>query len=176
MAKRSDVKATEIRVPHSQEEAEVLLGQIGSLQRKLTKEETAMNDQIAEIKTKYQKKAETITESILSAFKRLHAWAEVHKHELLKGKKKSAELSTGQVRWRKTPPKVNVKKTESAIQELKDAGLGRFIKTTEVIDKGAILKDQKAVEKLTQISVTQRNEFVAKPHDTNIEKVAKSKE
>jgi len=176
MAARQKVKADAIQLPATKEEAEVLLGQIGSLQRRITESETVMNDQIAAVKDRYQKKAGQFSEVIGESFKRLHAWAEAHKHELLPGKKKSAELSTGVVSWRKTPPKVNVKNTEAAIEELKAAGLGRFVKTTEVIDKEAILAEIKSVELLEQISVSQRTEFVAKPHDTNIEKVAKSKD
>lgn len=175
MAARSRIKADEIPLPNNQEEAEVLLGQIGSLQRRLTENETVMNEKLAAIKSRYNKTAESFSEVIGQSFKRLHGWAEANKSSLLKGKKKSAELSTGRVSWRKTPPRVNVKNTEEAIAELKQNGLKRFVRSVEVIDKEAILADREAVADLDLISVSQRTEFVAKPHDTDIEQVAKIK-
>ena len=173
---RPKVKANAVQIPGTQEEAEVILGQIGNLQRKLTFVETAMNDKLAAVQSRYKKQAEQIIEEINAAFKRLHGWAEAHKNSLLRGKRKSADISTGRLSWRKTPPKVNVKNTEDAIKELKRRKLKRFIKTTEVIDKEAILADPGAIKGLENLSVTHRTEFVAKPHDSDIEKVTKAKE
>ncbi|GJM12766.1 MAG: host-nuclease inhibitor protein Gam [Pseudohongiella sp.] len=176
MAARSRVKADSMQVPKTQEEAEVILGQIGALQRKLTGEEVTMNNQLAAVKDRYKKKAEQISKDITEAFKRLQSWAEANRDELLPGKRKTANLSTGRLSWRKTPPKVNVKNTDDAIEELRDAGYTWALKTVTVIDKEAILAKPEIAEVLANISISQRTEFVAKPHDTDIEKVAKARD
>lgn len=175
MAARTRVKADAIQIPRNQEEAELLLGQIGGVQRKLTENEVSMNSQLSAVKDRYKKRADELKGVIEGAFKRLHAWAEANKATLLPSNKKTAEMSTGRVSWRRTPPKVTVKNTEKALAELKEKGLHRFIRTVEELDKEAIIADRDAAKDLEFITVGQKTEFVAKPHDTNIETVGKAR-
>ena len=164
------IKATAIDVPKTQAEAELLLLVIGRAQREVKKIERDMNEHMAEIKDDFEKAAQPHNNAIVEKFQALHTWAEAHRDDLLIDKSKTAKLSSGELRWRWTPKKVTVKKVEDVISRLKRLKLNQFIRTKEEIDKEAILGDEKAIEDVKGLSVSQKEEFVAIPFETNIER------
>jgi phage host-nuclease inhibitor protein Gam len=166
------IKATAFPiVPATREQAEEALLNIGALQREITKIEAQMNDELAAVKAEYEKHAQTLNADIETYFQGLHIWAEANRHLLLKGKSKTAKLATGELLWRTTPPSVSLPKNqEPVVQALLRADLGRLVRTRQEVDKQAVLDDPKAVKGISGIKIKQREEFVAKPFESQIER------
>lgn len=172
MAKKS-MKAAAIAVPATQAEAERLLADIGRAQRRIVTIEARMNDLLVSVKDEHEKLAQPLNEEIETKFQALHAWAEAHRGELLKGKSKTAQLSTGELQWRTTPPAVRFKKgvkVETVIEQLKAARLFTLVRTVEEVNKELILVDPEMVMDIPSIEIKQREEFVAKPFESQIER------
>lgn len=170
--KRMKTKAAPIAIPRDQAQAEQLLGDIGHLQRQVARIEHNMNDALASVKDKFEKAAQPLNDQIETKFQALHIWAEANREDLLKGRSKTAKLSTGEIQWRTTPPAVKIPKkiTEAVIANLKTIGLGDLVRTKEEINKEAILADPKRVDGVRGITIDQHEEFVAKPFESEIEK------
>jgi phage host-nuclease inhibitor protein Gam len=169
------IKATAFPiVPATREQAEEALLNIGVLQREITKIEAEMNDQLTAVKAKYEKQAQPLNADIEKYFQGLHIWAEANRHLLLKGKSKTAKLATGELLWRTTPPSVSLprkpKALEAVIEELKRADLGHLVRVKEEVNKEAVLDDPEAVKGIAGIKIKQREEFVAKPFESQIER------
>ncbi len=170
MRKPTRIKAAAIEAPTNQTEAEQLLAEIGTLQRKVTVIETRMNERLADIKDRFEKEASPLNDVITTKFQALHAWAEANKHDLLKGKSKTAKLSSGELSWRTSPPSVRVTGAETVIRNLKSLGLGDLVRTKEEVNKEAILNDPERIEGVKGITISQKEEFVAKPFESQIER------
>lgn len=172
MSKKS-MKAVAIAVPSSQAEAEQLLADIGRLQRQVVKTEAEMNDVLISIKDKFEKLAQPLNEQIETKFQALHFWAEANRHELLKGKLKTVRLSTGELLWRNTPPAVKFKKgvkVDAIVAALKAAKLNDLVRVVEEVNKEAILAEPDRVKGIAVIEIKSREEFVAKPFESQIER------
>jgi len=167
------MKTVAVAVPASQAEAEQALADIGRLQRQVVKTEAEMNDVLLGIRDKFEKLAQPLNEQIEAKFQSLHIWAEAHRGELLKGKLKTVRLSTGELLWRNTPPAVKFKKgikADAVVAMLEAAKLYDLVRTVKEVNKEAVLADPKRVEKIAAIEIKSREEFVAKPFESQIER------
>lgn len=169
MTAKSRIKTTAFPVPRSQIEAEQLLGDIGQLQRQVARIEQDMNDKLSGIKQTFEEKAQPLNQEIEAKFKALHAWGEANREELLTGRLKTVKLTTGEISWRMTPPKVLIRTQQVVMETLKRLGMGDLIRTKEEINKEAILADPERVAGIKGIQITQAEEFVAKPFESEIE-------
>lgn len=160
-------------VPQNREEARDYMRRIGHHQNERKRIEATMNEQIQKIRDKYQELAAPHAEQITELSTGLHVWAEANRAELTNnGKRKSADLGAGEVQWRNTPPKVLLRNISGVIESLKSLGLDRFVRTKDEVNKDAILADPGAVEGIAGISITQGEDFVIKPHESELEAVA----
>ncbi len=175
MAKRNRIKTDTLAVPATQDEAEIILQEIGDLQREVSRIEAAMNDELSVIKGRYEELAKPVNSAIETKFTALHAWAEAHRGELLAKGGKTAKLATGDVAWRTTPPSVTVRQPAVVIETLKRLGLKRFVRTKEEVNKEAILSEPEAVKGVAGITISQKEEFVAKPFSSEIERAEPAK-
>jgi len=171
VSKPKPMKTDALAVPSSREEAEQLLADIGRLQRQVTTVESGMNDRLSKVKAEYELKAKPLNDEISDKFRALHVWAEANRHDLLKGRAKTAKLATGEVSWRITPPSVRITGVKVVIERLKQLGLHQMLRSKEEPNKEAILAAPDKVEGVKGISITQREEFVAKPFESQIERV-----
>lgn len=173
-AKKKQIKAVSFPMPATQQEAEHLLATIGRLQSRVTKLGLDQEARQLAIAESFAESVNEINAEIEGAFQAVHAWAEAHKGELLKGDSKTAKLSTGELSWRLTPPAVKLTNVEKVLAQFKAKKLKNFIRVKFEVDKEAILKagqgelDERGI---TGIKVTQAEEFVAKPYSTEIERV-----
>lgn len=71
-----------------------------------------------------------------------------------------------------TPPKVVVRAVENVLDYLRMAGLNRFIRSKEEVNKDAILAEPEAVADIKGISISQREEFIVVPFETALESVS----
>ncbi len=71
-----------------------------------------------------------------------------------------------------TPPKVFIRAIENVLDYLRMAGLNRFIRVKEEVNKDAILAEPEVVANIKGISITQREEFIVIPFETALESVS----
>lgn len=176
MTRKKQIKTQALPVPATQPEAERLLSRIGELQGRVTRLELDQQARIQAINESFGESVAAVNEEITATFQALHAWAEAHKGELLKGDAKTAKLATGTLSWRSTPPAVKVTKTDKVLEQLHAKRLFKFIRSIEEVDKEALLRaygdgDEEAIEGIAGIKITSREEFVAKPYASELERV-----
>lgn len=175
MRKANAMKAAAVAAPRDRAEAEQLLAEIGSLQRQVGRLEDRMNDQLTKMKKTTEDLARPLNAQIAVKFQALHVWAEANRAGLCRGRAKTARLATGEVSWRMTPPAVRVRGVAAVIGRLKRLGLADLLRSKEEINKEAILADPKRVEGIEGIAIAQREEFVAKPFESQIERAEPAK-
>ena len=143
------------------------IGRIGAHVRARTRIETAMNDEIAAIRARYETEAQPLSAEILTLSEGVQGWCEAHRLELTAGGKvKTAMLPTGEVKWRVTPPSVSVRGAEAVMALLRQRGLERFIRVKTEVNKEAILNEPDVAAEVPGICILQREEFVIEPFET----------
>lgn len=163
----------ERKVPQTKDEAVEAIAEIGRLQRERTRIETAMNDELAVIRQRFEEEAAPHSDAIKRLSQGVAIWCEAHRAELTQqGKVKTASLASGKVLWRMRPPKVVLRGIEMVLQALKLASLTRYIRTKEEINKEAILADPEGVSAIKGIEIKQGEDFVIVPFETELEEVA----
>lgn len=172
--KASKIKAkAAARVAQNKEEAIAHIKLIGDHQRQRQRIKAEMDDQINAIQERYAAQLKPLDDEIKSLSAGVHTWAEANRDELThSGKTKTANLITGELRWRVTPPSCKLVRVKEAIEELKQKMLNRFIRTKEEVNKEAILSDPSAVTGCAWITIEQTEEFVIVPYETELEEVA----
>lgn len=173
-ASKTRIKAAAVAVPVPRDRDEVsrAIAEIGIEQRHRARIETCMNDELAEIKERWEKKAEPHGERIAQLAAGVQVWCEAHRAELLKGEAKTAGFPAGEVQWRVRPPRCAVRGAEAVIEALKRLGLGRFVRAKEEVNKEAILNEPAAVRGVAGIAIEQGEDFVIKPFESELEEVA----
>jgi phage host-nuclease inhibitor protein Gam len=173
--KRQKVAAIEHYVPQSRDEVNEAIAELGRGQRERLRIETAMNDEIAAIKAKHEAAAKPIGDRISELTKGIALWCEANRSSLTRdGKVKFHEFATGVVNWRKRPHSIVARGVDAVLAILKQRGLKQFIRTTETIDKDAMLKTDETralAATIPGVKVDQKEDFVVKPLETNLEEV-----
>lgn len=165
-------KNPEIPVPSSKEECSEAVSEIGRLQRERVRIETAMNDELARIKERYEAEAAPCGERIGLLVKGVRIFCEARRDELTDGgKSKTVALAAGELRWRVPPPKVVIRSPDAVMSALRRLGLQRFIRTKEEISKEALLLEPEAVQQIRGISISQKEQLVIVPFESQLEEV-----
>lgn len=173
MAKRVKSEAVPYLVPQDRDQASEFISEIGRLQRDRDRIQADMNDQMAKIKEQFEAQALPLAERIKLLSSGVQLFCEANRDELTDGRKvKYAILAAGKINWRMRPKKVNARGVEKIIQTLKAMGLGRFVRTTEEINKEALLDEENLANSVPGITISQGEDFVITPHETNLEEVA----
>ena len=160
-------------VPQTREETVEAIAAIGRAQQERKRIEADMNDDLAVIKKKYEELARPHNETISANSRGVQLYCEAHRDELLaESKQKTVNLASGEVKWRMRPPSVSVRGAEAVISWLKEHRLHRFVRTKEEVNKELVLSNPKAVEGIKGISITQKEDFVIVPFETDLEEIA----
>lgn len=172
-ARRFKQEATPHPIPQTHDEVVAAIAEIGRRQRERTRIETTMNDQLAELRQVFEGEAAPHLDAIRVLQKGIQVWCEANRAALTDhGRVKHARLASGEVNWRMTPPKVMVRAVENVLAELRRAGLERMIRVQEAVNKEAVLLEPGAVAGIQGISISQREEFVIVPFETELEEIA----
>jgi phage host-nuclease inhibitor protein Gam len=172
-AKRVKADAAEFRAAQSREEAVDAIAEIGRLQRERARIEADMNDEMARVKEKHEEKALPLGERIRALSAGVQAWCEVNRDALTQGGKvKTAALASGKVNWRMRPPKVTLRGKDQILSALKAMSLRRFIRESEEVNKEAMLAEPQVAATVPGVSISQGEDFVITPHETELEEVA----
>jgi phage host-nuclease inhibitor protein Gam len=173
MSKTMKVKSESTgEVPQSKEQVSEAIGEIGRLQRERQRLETAMNDEMALIKARYEAEAGPHGDRIKVLTRGVQAWCEAHRAELTtNGKTKTVALADGEVRWRTCPPRVTIKAQDVVLATLRRLGLTQFIRAKEEVNKEALLLEPEAASSIKGITISQKEEFIIVPHESQLEEV-----
>ncbi|KFB97848.1 bacteriophage Mu Gam family protein, partial [Trabulsiella guamensis ATCC 49490] len=132
--------AAAVAVPQSREDVINDIRKIGDISRVILRRETELNDQIATLTNDVAPGIEALKKELERLQTGVQTWCEANRAELTRdGKTKTANLTTGEVRWRARPPSVTIRKVEDVIAMLKKLSLGKFLRNKEEINKEAIL-------------------------------------
>lgn len=173
MSKTKSIKRFVTAVPKSLEEAAEFLSLVGQEKRKIEKIQSILNEKIEEWKSKAMVEVKSYDEKISQLVEGLFAFAESNREKLTDGgKRKTVEVPTGTFGWRMTPPAVSLRDVESILESLKSLKLKRFIRIKEEVDKEAMLKEPDVAKTVKGVSITQREEFVVKPTEIQVEIVS----
>lgn len=169
---RVKVEAAAYPVPQTREEVVNAISAIGAAQRERDRIRTAMNEALAELKEEYEAAARPFAEQIKELSQGVQTWCEAHRAELTRdGRVKTHQFASGEVRWRMRPPSVVVRGSVAVLDALKSLGLARFIRTKEEVNREAILAEPDAVAGVKGVTVSQKEDFVVVPWDTELEEV-----
>jgi len=176
MAKKSrkiKADAAAIPVPQNRDEAEQAIAEIGRLQRERQRLQADMNDQIAAIKQRFEEQAQPLGERITQLSRGVQMWAEVNRAQLTEnGKRKFAMLASGKINWRMRPPRVSLRGKDAIIEACKRLGLQRFLRVVEEVNKEAMLAEPEVAQTIQGVNITQTEDFVITPFETELEEVA----
>lgn len=167
--KRVKTPAVAVTVPQTRDQAALQIAAIGVDSRELTRLEADMNDAMAQLKERYETKAEPLRQRILANTQGVQTWAEANRDALTQGGKvKTASLPTGEVLWRTRPPSVRVTGADAVIDALFRLGLNRFVRTKDEVNKEAILNEPEAVKHVPGISISRGEDFVVVPFESSL--------
>lgn len=164
--------AVAVPVPGNREEVSRDIAALGQQQRELARLEAAMNDELAEVKERWEKLADPHRQQVAALTTGVQVWCEAHRSELLKGDAKTAAFPAGEVQWRVRPPRCAIRGAEAVLDTLRRLGLARFIRAKEEINKDAILNEPDAVKGVAGISIEQGEDFVIKPFEADLTEAA----
>lgn len=169
-AKKSRQKAPALAYAcQTKEQTMEAIRTLGDEQRELTRIETEINDQIAEITSSRKTEIEARKTRIEALVSGIQTWCEANRVELCKGGVKTANLITGEVSWRQRPPSVSIRAVDKVLETLKALKLDRFIRTKEEPNKEAMLAEPKAVSGIAGVSiVTGKEDFAVVPFEQEI--------
>lgn len=166
---KTDAAATTFQ---TREEVNAAIAAMGDAQRRRDEIATAMNDELAAVRARYEAQAAEQAAVIRELGQGVQIWAEANRNDLTReGRTKTAKFAAGEISWRTRPPRVSVRDADAVLQALKRLGLERFVRTKEEIDKTAILAEPAAVEGVKGLTITQGEDFVIKPFETQLEEV-----
>jgi phage host-nuclease inhibitor protein Gam len=170
--KTTRVATPTIAAPQNAGECNALIYRIGLAQRQRQRIETAMNDELAAVRERHEAEAAVWTEELKVLCERVQSYCEAHRGELTEGgKRKFFRFGSGEVQWRMRPPSVSVRAVDAVIASLKKLGLGHFVRVREEIDKEAVLRWPDVAQQVKGLTIGQREDFVVKPWDTELEQV-----
>ena len=165
------LRTKKYQAAQNEQDASDLIKTLGEKRREIMRVEAAMNDHIAQTKLEFEEQASPLLAEVTEIIDAVQAWAEVNRDELTKdGKVKTVKLMSGEFNWRTRPPKVGLRGKPKIIQALKDLGLTRFIRTSEDIDKDALLKEKEAASAIAGVTISSAGEdFAISPYELQIE-------
>ena len=168
---KGSLRTQQYQAAQGADDAAYLIKELGEKRRDIMRIEADMNDEIATIKQKYETQAQPLKVEVAEIIDATQAWAEVNRDKLTNGgKTKTVKLATGEFNWRMRPPKVSLRGKPKIIETMKSLGLQRFLRTSEDIDKEALLKEQQAVTGITGINIGSAGEdFTITPYETQLE-------
>ena len=187
-------KAAKHPVPRTRKQAVEAIAELGRRQRERQQIKAKMNDKLTAIRKRYNEEAHPSGETIATIIDGIRSYCEAHQNELTGGGKiKSADLSSGEVGWRMSAPKVVFRNAKKTITALKKTSLLRFIRIKEEVNKEEILStrtmaatagsDEKnreilqavkamaKLKKIRSIRIEQEETFWVKPYETKLEEV-----
>jgi phage host-nuclease inhibitor protein Gam len=158
------------RAPRDAEEANAYLAQIGALQRDLVLIQAALNEAHAADKARAEAEAAPLVAQAERLTRGVQIWAEANRESLTGGgRSKTVQLAAGEIAWRSRPPSVRIRDVAGVLVALATAGLHRFVRVKQEIDKEAMLREPALASAVPGVSIgSAGEEFVVTPHEVTL--------
>ena len=167
--KRIKAAAAAAEIPQTREAVTAAIREMGERQRQLARIEADMNDALAKVREVYEEQAQPQRERISVLRAGVQTWCEANRTHLTQnGKVKTASFPSGDVQWRMRPPSVAIRGADAVLDALARLGLTRFIRNKPEVNKEAILADVAAVRGVAGITISQGEDFVVTPFETEL--------
>ena len=166
--------AAVVDVPQNREMAAAAIAAIGSHSRDLARINADMNDELAEIKERFERLAEPFRLQIDALTNGLQMYAEANRAMLTNNYKvKTVAMTTGELVWRMSPPSVRLTDTEeNVIAACEAAGLEEFIRRTPSLNRDAIKANPEEAKHIPGLKIGQGEAFVVIPFEAELAEVA----
>lgn len=166
--KKSKAKAI-ARVPQSREDAVAAIGRIGTLRRLIEMHRATAAEAVRIAGEELERKTADMLTELTEHELGVQTWCEAHRNALTNdGKVKFHEFGTGQVKWRSLPASVSVRGVEAVLEACKKLGFTGFIRTTEEVNKEAMLADPDKARLISGITIKSAGEaFDIVPTEVN---------
>ncbi|MGB0683375.1 MAG: host-nuclease inhibitor Gam family protein [Magnetovibrionaceae bacterium] len=179
MPKKTKAKtaAVPVKVPQSDEEASSFIREIQDAQLAVTRINSDMEDQLAQIKAASETSAASHTKIIEERTEGLKTWAAANRDRLTNGNKtKTVQLRTGEISWRDQPKSVTLKKVDSILATIR-GNLRKYralLRTKYEVDRAAMLANEALAAEIEGVTINSPGEaFYVKPFGSEIEVVGK---
>ena len=172
---KAKTRAANLPVPQSREEAAKYVHDIGALQRRIIRIEAEMNDLVAEAKKEAEESASPLRAEMEQLTNGLRIWADANRDTLTEqGRRKYADLGTGRIEWRFSPPRVTIRGLEQVIERIKALGLSaKFLRVKEEVNKEAMLAAPETAQSIVGVAIgTAGESFSVEPFESDIEGAA----
>lgn len=167
MAKQKKLKrpASAALAPTDAAKADIMVARVGTLVRERESVQQALEEKITEARQFAAAKVAPLDAEIATLTQGLQLWAEANRAALTNGfSTKTIKLAAGDLLWRTRPPSVRVKNAAAVLAALKERGLVQFIRTTEELDKAAMLRAPAEAGAVPGITIgSEGEEFVVEP-------------
>ena len=172
MAKKRRLKTVAAAVPVAQDLKGVddQVTRIGEIQREMLRINSYVDDRVAKIKAAAAENLETLKAEEETLQEAVQLYCDANRAKLTRdGKRKTVKFSNGLVQWRKSPRKVVLRKVADVLTDLREAGLTKFIRTKEEVNKDAILADSASVSGIAGITIQPgKEEFIIIPDEAEL--------
>lgn len=168
---RNKRTAPAFQIPQTRDQVSEFIHGIGEDQRELARIQADMQDELAMIREKYEARAQPIAQRIQDRTAGVQVWCDGHRAQLTQdGKTKTARFAAGDVLWRNTPPACTVRNAEGVMDALYKMFGETFLRLKREVNKDAILATalDHPVRKVEGITISQREEFVVQPFETEL--------
>lgn len=174
MTKKTRLKSTAVEhwVPADTAAVAEAIKEIGFHQNERKRIEATMNDELLKVRAGYEGDAKAHKDRMDELMKGVQLFCEANRQMLTKdGRTKTVELATGTVSWRTRPPSIVIRNAAALVEVLKARLLTRFLRVKEEIDREAMGKDLDVARELPGVSISQKEDFVVKPFESQLEEV-----
>ena len=174
MSKKTRLKSTAVEhwVPANAVEVAEAIKEIGFHQNERKRIEATMNDELLKVRAGYEGDAKAHKERMDELMQGVQLYCEANRQGLTRdGKTKTVGFATGEVSWRLRPPSIVIRNAAALVEVLKARMLTRFLRVKEEIDREALGKDLETARDLPGVSVSQKEDFVVKPFESQLEEI-----
>jgi phage host-nuclease inhibitor protein Gam len=167
MAKPNKLKrpANLVLAPPDAPTADIWLARVGTLVREVDGIQGTLDAKVTELRQIAEARATPIKAEIASITQGLQLWAEANRDALTQGgRTKTIELAAGKLAWRTRPASVRLKNVDAVLAALRERQLVQFIRTSEEVDKAAMLRDPDRARTVPGVTIgSEGEEFVVEP-------------
>ena len=153
-------KTITVIAPETMAEADQYLRDIGTLNIELRDIDTDLREATAKLKQEAEDQAAPLRADVESKWLGLQSWAQANRTRMTNGSK-TIKLPSGSISWRIQPPKVTLKGVADIVILLKSsAKWKKFLRTTQAVDKEAMLKDKVEAAKIAGVKIGSEGEAI----------------
>ena len=171
---KNRIKVPALKVPATRAEMEELAGRIAQLKIEVQSITASMDRQIANIREALAPGLGELESQIAAAMESARAWADANPGEF--GKAKSIDMTQAVIGFRTGQPQLKRLSGwtwDRVMEKLRTPGWSAFIRSTEEIDKQALLNERKTIgaDRLREagVRVVQEETFFVEPKLTDVE-------